>query len=74
MNTDTIGIVLALLVQTVILVRWGTRLQGLVEKHEKDLHGERGLHPWRHDVVTRRLIALDELLEDREDGRPWVQS
>lgn len=74
MNLEAIGLILALVLQTVVLVRWGTRLQITVERHDESLNGPRGLHAWRHDVVTPRLIALDEIVDDRKEGREWSQS
>jgi hypothetical protein len=71
MSTEAIAIVVTLalfgLTHTVILVRWGTRLQILVENHERSLYSDHGLHRWRHDVVTPRLIKLDEFFEEEKE-------
>jgi len=67
MTLDTVVIVVTLLTQTAAVVWWGARLTFRIERHDESLYGERGLHVWRHDVVTPRLYALDELLEQQKE-------
>lgn len=74
MTTGIVAIIVTVaifgLTHTALLVRWGTRLQSLVESHDRSLYSEpNGLHRWRHDTVTPRLYALDELLERDKDER-----
>ena len=70
MTTDVVAIIVTIvlfgLTHTVILVRWGTRLQLLVERQQESLYGDHGLHRWRHDVVTPRLIKLDDFFEEEK--------
>lgn len=70
MTTDVVAIIITIaifgLTHTAILVRWGTKLQSLVERHEESLYGEHGLHRWRHDIVTPRLIKLDDFFEEEK--------
>lgn len=75
MTTGIVAIIVTVaifgLTHTALLVRWGTRLQSLVESHDRSLYAEpNGLHRWRHDVVTPRLYQLDDLVErDRENEK-----
>lgn len=70
MTTDVVAILITIaifgLTHTAILVRWGTRLQTLVDNHDRSLYSDHGLHRWRHDVVTPRLIRLDDFFEEEK--------
>jgi len=67
MSADVVAILVTLFLfgvtHTVLLVRWGTRLQTLMEQHENYLFGRDGIRTWKHDEVTPRLFQVDQMWE-----------
>jgi hypothetical protein len=67
MDTQTVAIIIALVIQTLALGFFSGKLWQLVAAHERYL---RHLSEWKHDDVTPRLFRVDELWETfkRKEG------
>lgn len=73
MSGDTLGVVLALLVQTGVIAYWGGRISKAVERHEKEIENLRARwHDGLAVLFQRGVTVLEDLadfLAHREKAR-----